>query len=113
MLSVQGQGRYALRTAVDQRGEQTINRDAKVEGGIKSFSTDDKSILKWTLNRAHQAENTASLRAFPNAEPEGDTYKQVRPSHILSNEHAEVKVQKLVDVMTKFFQTASQHIKPL
>ena len=71
-LSVQGQSSYALRTAVDQRGEQTINRDAKVAGGIKSFSTDDKSILKWTLNRAHQAENTASLRAFSNTEREGD-----------------------------------------
>lgn len=86
-----------MTTAVDQLGEQTINRDAKVARGIKSFSTNDKSILKWTLNRAHQAENTASLRAFSNAEPEGDTYKQVRPSHIISSE---LKVQKLVNVMT-------------
>ena len=28
-LSVQAQNRYPLRTAIDQRGEQTINRDAK------------------------------------------------------------------------------------
>ena len=28
-LSVQGQSRYKLRTATDQRGEQTINKEAK------------------------------------------------------------------------------------
>ena len=37
-LSVQAQNRYAIRTAIDQRGEQTINRDAKTSGGIKSFA---------------------------------------------------------------------------
>lgn len=33
-LSVQGQEKYPLRTAIDQRGEQTINRDAKTSGKI-------------------------------------------------------------------------------
>ena len=32
-LSVQGQEKYLCRTAVDQRGEQTIKRDAKTSGG--------------------------------------------------------------------------------
>ena len=32
VLSVQGQERYPHRTAVDQHGEQTINRDAKTSG---------------------------------------------------------------------------------
>ena len=36
-LSVQAQDRYPCRTAVNQRGEQTMNRDAKVSGGIKFF----------------------------------------------------------------------------
>ena len=65
-LSVQGQGNYALRTAIDRVGEQTINRDAKEAGGIKSFSADEGSIFKWTLNRAKQTENTSYLRSFSN-----------------------------------------------
>lgn len=31
-LSVQAQSSYSLRTSIDQRGEQTINRDAKTAG---------------------------------------------------------------------------------
>ena len=31
-LSVQGQEQYDLKTAADQRGEQTINKDAKTTG---------------------------------------------------------------------------------
>ena len=31
-ISVQAQSTYALRTAIDQRGEQTINKDAKTAG---------------------------------------------------------------------------------
>ena len=31
-LSVQGQKKYPLQTAIDQRGEQTVNRDAKTSG---------------------------------------------------------------------------------
>ena len=37
-LSVQAQDRYAVRTSIDQRGEQTFNRDAKTTGGVKSFA---------------------------------------------------------------------------
>ena len=55
-LSVQAQSRYI---AIDQRGEQTINRDARTTGGIKSFSFSDSSVLKWTLNHSEQARNTA------------------------------------------------------
>ena len=36
-LSVQAQEKYPHRTAVDQRGEQTINRDAKTSGTYMSF----------------------------------------------------------------------------
>ena len=31
-LSVQAQSNYSVRTATDQRGEQTINKDAKTAG---------------------------------------------------------------------------------
>ena len=40
------QDRHPLRTAIDQRGEQTINRDAKTSGGVKAFATDSSSVLK-------------------------------------------------------------------
>ena len=36
-LSIQAQDRYSHRTAVDMRGEQTINRDAKTSGGITTL----------------------------------------------------------------------------
>ena len=54
-LSVQGQEKYLCRTAIDQRGEQMINRNAKTFGGIKYFALDPNAILKWTLNRSAQA----------------------------------------------------------
>ena len=36
-VSVQAQDQYPLRTAFDQRGEQTLNRKAKSVGGIGRF----------------------------------------------------------------------------
>ena len=45
-LSVQAQGQYNLRTAVDQRGEQVLNKDAKTVGGIKEFSEDNNAVTK-------------------------------------------------------------------
>ena len=54
-MSVQAQEKLPLRVAIDQRGEQTLNRDVKTTGGIKSFTTDGNAISKWTLNRAEQA----------------------------------------------------------
>ena len=60
--SVQGQDRYPLRTAVDQRGEQTLNRDAKTSGGIRNFAGNIDAVTKWTLNRSAQAEVTEELK---------------------------------------------------
>ena len=54
-------GQYHLRTAVDQREEQTLNKDAKTIGGIKGFSGDNNTVTKWTLGRSDQAKN---LNAF-------------------------------------------------
>jgi len=62
-LSIQSQTRYDLRTPIDQRGEQTINREGKVSGGLKLLRPDDKMMLKWVLNRPNQAENTSELKA--------------------------------------------------
>ena len=85
-FSVQAQERYPLRTAIDQRGEQTFNRDAKTAGGIKSFANDSNSVLKWTLNRSEQANNTAELLHMANIQTPGDIYKSLRPSQILKSE---------------------------
>ena len=60
-LSVQAQERYAVRTAIDQRGEQTINRDAKTSGGISQFAAKEATVLKWRLNRSEAAANVAAL----------------------------------------------------
>ena len=84
-ISVQGQNKYPCRTAIDQRGEQTINRDAKVAGGIKYFASDSNSILKWTLNRAAQAKNTEALYDLAEIKRSDDIYKHNRPSQIIIN----------------------------
>ena len=60
-LLVQRQGRYATSTSIDERGEQTINRDTKASGGIKSFENNRKSVLKWCLNRSEQGSNSRAL----------------------------------------------------
>ena len=52
---------YAIRTAIDQRGEQTLNKDAKTAGGLRGFAANQASVLKWTLNRREQANNTKEL----------------------------------------------------
>ena len=102
-LSVQAQDRYKLRTAIDQRGEQSINRDAKTTGGIKSFAVDNTSVLKWTLNRSEQAQNTAELLSMAGIQSASDIYKPLRPSQILKSE---VMVTNVVNVLS------SEYINP-
>ena len=45
-VSVQAKDQYPLRTAIDQRGEQTLNREAKSVGGIGRFGGNIDSIIK-------------------------------------------------------------------
>ena len=97
---MQGQDRYPCRTAVDQRSEQTINRDAKTSGGIKYFASDPRSILKWTLNRSTQARNTQARYDLADINCSEDVYKALRPSHILKSEQL---AEKLINVMTEEF----------
>ena len=61
-LSVQAQSNYPLRTAIDQRGEQTINCAAKTSGGITQFASKSSSILKWCLNRSEAATNVNAFK---------------------------------------------------
>ena len=88
---------YKLRTAIVQRGEQSINRDAKTTGGIKSFAVDNTSVLKWTLNRPKQARNTAVLLSMAGMQSTSDIYKPLRPSQILKSE---VMVTNVVNVLS-------------
>ena len=85
-ISVQGQDKYPLRTAIDQRGEQTINRDAKTSAGIKAFSSSNESVTKWCLNRSEQAKNTKAFYDLCGLDSGSNTYKLCRPSQILKTE---------------------------
>ena len=53
-----------IRTAIHQRGEQTLNRDAKMAGGIGSFAADESNVRKLTLNRSEVANITHALKEF-------------------------------------------------
>ena len=61
-ISVQGQDKYPLQTAIDQRGEQTLKRDAKMAGGIGSFAADESNVRKWTLIHSEVANITHALK---------------------------------------------------
>ena len=80
-LSVQAQERYAVRTAIDQRGEQTINRDAKSSGGISQFAAKESNVMKWTLNRSEAAANVAALYEMTALTESHTIYKHLRPTN--------------------------------
>ena len=86
-LLVQRQGRYATSTSIDERGEQTINRDTKTSGGIKSFESNRKSVLKWCLNRSEQASNSRALVDWWGVGVVNDQYKPSRLSQIILTEN--------------------------
>ena len=74
-----------MRITVDQRGEQTINHDAKTSSGIKTFCTNNKSVKKWCLNRSEQ-ENTKALNDLCGLDAGSNTYKVCFRSQILTTE---------------------------
>ena len=79
------QDRHCVCTAIDQRGEQTINRDAKTAGGIKSFAANSEPVLKWCLNRSEQAQNTKALSDLCGISTNPELYKPCRPSQIIKS----------------------------
>ena len=95
-LSVQAQEKYSLRTSIDQRGEHTINRDAKTSGGVKAFSTKEESVLKWCLNRSEQAKNTKALEDLCGLGIGTGIYKPARPSQILKHEKLVLDVMEVL-----------------
>ena len=83
IFSVQSQARYNLRTAVDQQGEQSLNKDTKTVGGVRRFSADNDAFTKWTLGRADQVRNLTSLLQMCKIRQQYDEYQHTRPSQIL------------------------------
>ena len=68
-MSVQVQYRYTICTSIDQRGEQTLNKDAKTAGGVRGFAANQPSVLRWNFNnRKHSCLHKSSIRrsGFPN-----------------------------------------------
>ena len=86
-VSVQAQDQYPLRTAFDQRGEQTLNREAKSVGWIGRFGGNIDSIIKWTLNSTLQAKITAELKLFAQVNKSEELYKAFRPHQIRKSEN--------------------------
>ena len=97
VLSIRGQNRYALRTATDQRGEQTFNKDAKTMGGIKGFASNTNSVLKWTLNKSFQS-NTRALLNMCGLDDVSEIYRPLRPSQVLQSE---AKVANVIEVLSE------------
>ena len=95
-ISVQGQDKYPLHTAIDQCGEQTLNKDAKSTGGIRSFASSSESVTKWTLNRASQASVTAKLKKFSNITNSDEIYKALHPHQIVKSEKWMASLQNTI-----------------
>lgn len=95
-LSVQSQDRYPLRTAIDMRGEQTINRDAKTSGGVAQFASSISSVQKWTMNRSDAAETKKALHNMAGLSDPNTIYKSLRPRQIVNSE---VKVRNVTNVV--------------
>ena len=94
-MSVQAQDKYPLRTSIDQRGEQTLNKDAKSGSGIKNFANIEAAVLKWTLNRPMQAENTKALEDLCGLNAEKLLYNPLRPSKAVKSEAQVQAVMKI------------------
>ena len=72
---MQAQDQYPLRTAFDQRGEQTLNREAKSAGGIGRFGGNIDFKI------------TAELKLFAQVNKSEEMYKTFRPHQIRKSEN--------------------------
>ena len=60
--SAQAQEKVPLRVAIDQRGEQTLNRHAKTTGGITNFASDVKLFA--SMNRKVNIQNRSQVKTI-------------------------------------------------
>ena len=81
-VSVQGQNWCNFRTPIHQRGEQTLNKQARTDGEIRDFPANTNAVA----NRSYQAENLSRLHKMCNLITKLNNYKQVRPSYILRSD---------------------------
>ena len=88
IFSVQSHARYNRQTAVEQRGEQSLNKGAKTVGSIRRFSPDNDAVTvtNWTMGRADQARNLNFLLQMCNIREQYDMYNRTRPLQILKSE---------------------------
>ena len=96
-LSVQAQDRFPCHTAVDQRREQTMNRDSKISSGIKFFASDENAIMNWTLDHIVQGKHTKELYSMSGVKQSEEVYKMNRPSEVFNSEKS---IQELYNVIT-------------
>jgi hypothetical protein len=80
--------------SIDQRGEQTINRDAKTTGGIKAFSVTKESVLK----SIRRNKNTKDLREMCGFVSVPGISKPSHPSQLSKSEHL---VQNVMHVLVE------------
>ena len=85
VISVQGQDRYPFQAAMDHRGEETLNHDAKTGGGLTNFACNIDVVTKWTLNKSAEVEVAGELKRVAGIEGTQDTYKQVQRNHIVKS----------------------------
>ena len=84
---------YTVHTAVDQQGEQTINRKAKCTGGVKGFVFRSWISDEVCLNRAEQATNTKTLNEICGIGTPAEMYKPLQSAE-------EQRIAYVISVLT-------------
>ena len=72
-VSVQGQNWYNIRTPIHQQREQTLSKQARTDGKIKSFAANTNAVIK----RTYQAKNLSCLHKMCNLPTKLNFYKQI------------------------------------
>ena len=85
-MSIRAPDRYAIRTAIEQRAEQTLNKGAKTTGDVRRFAANQASVLKWTLNGSEQANKTKQLLGMCGLNASSQHCKPQPPLQILQSE---------------------------
>ena len=81
-VTVQGKNRYNIQNPIHQRGEQTLNKQAKTNGEIKGVAANTNAVANWSYCRPKMCNLTTA----------SNIYKQIRPSYILRSEDMVFKV---------------------
>ena len=76
---MQGQNPYNIRTPIHYRWEQTLNKQAKTDWGIKGFAAKTNAVA----DQSCQAKNLRCLHKLCNLTTTLNIYKQIRLSYIL------------------------------